>query len=218
MNRSIAWFANNSAVANLLMLTLLLAGIVAIPMTRQETLPNVPLDRIGIYVAWPQATPENVEALLCSPVETAIDDLEGTTDLISESREGLCSVQLDVLEGHDTRTVLELVRSRLEALDNLPQGSGRPRVQELIIRNRVVRLILSGTLSRHDIYELAQKSRRELLNDEVVSSVDIENLPEREMSIEVQRNDLYRYQLTLDDIAAAASQSVQRTAGGGTAE
>ncbi len=214
MNRSIAWFANNSAVANLLMLTLLLAGIVAIPMTRQETLPNVPLDRIGIYVAWPQATPENVEALLCSPVETAIDDLEGTTDLISESREGLCSVQLDVLEGHDTRTVLELVRSRLEALDNLPQGSGRPRVQELIIRNRVVRLILSGTLSRHDIYELAQKSRRELLNDEVVSSVDIENLPEREMSIEVQRNDLYRYQLTLDDIAAAASQSVQRTAGG----
>ena len=214
MNRSIAWFANNSAVANLLMITLLLAGIAAIPMTRQETLPNVPLDRLGIYVAWPQATPENVESLLCGPVETAIDDVEGTTDLISESREGLCSVQLDVLEGHDTREVLELVRSRLEALDSLPQGAGRPRVQELIIRNRVVRLILSGSLSRHDIYELAQKSRRELLNDEVVSSVDVENLPEREMSIEVSRDDLYRYQLTLDDIAAAATQSVQRTAGG----
>ena len=214
MNRSIAWFAGNSAVANLLMMTLLLAGIMAIPMTRQETLPNVPLDRIGIYVAWPQATPENVESLLCSPVETAIDDVEGTTDLISESREGLCSVQLDVLEGHDTRQVLELVRSRLESLDTLPQGAGRARVQELIIRNRVVRLILSGSLSRHDIYELAQQSRRELLNNPVVSSVDIENLPEREVSIEVQRDDLYRYQLTLDGIAAAATQSVQRTAGG----
>lgn len=214
MNRSIAWFAGNSAVANLLMITLLLAGIVAIPMTRQETLPNVPLDRIGIYVAWPQSTPENVESLLCGPVETAIDDLEGTTDLISESREGLCSLQLDVLEGYDTRQVLEQVRTRLEALDTLPQGAGRPRVQELSIRNRVVRLIISGSLSRRDIYQLAQQSRRDLLNEDAVSSVDIENLPDREMSIEVERDDLYRYQLTLDGIAAAATQSVQRIAGG----
>ena len=82
MNRSIAWFARNSAVANLLMITLLLAGLMAIPHTRQETLPNVPLDRIGIYVAWPQATPESVEALVCTPVETAIDDVEGGTELI----------------------------------------------------------------------------------------------------------------------------------------
>ncbi|KGD63996.1 Acriflavin resistance protein [Alcanivorax nanhaiticus] len=214
MNRSIAWFAGNSAVANLLMITLLLAGILAIPMTRQETLPNVPLDRIGIYVAWPQATPENVESLLCSPVETAIDDVEGGTELISESREGLCSVQLDVLEGHDTRSVLEQIRTRLEGLDTLPRGADRPRVQELVVRNRVVRLLVSGSLSRKDLYQLAQKARRQLLNHEAVSSVDIENLPEREMSLQVDRDDLYRYQLTLDGMAATASQSVQRIAGG----
>lgn len=96
------------------------------PHTRQETLPNVPLDRIGIYVAWPQATPESVEALVCTPVETAIDDVEGGTELISEAREGLCSVQLDVLKGHDTRAVLEQIRTRLEALDTLPGDAERP--------------------------------------------------------------------------------------------
>ena len=214
MNRAIAWFANNGAVANLLMMTLLLAGVLAIPHTRQETLPNVPLDRIGIYVAWPQATPENVEALVCTPVETAIDDVEGGTDLISESREGLCSVQLDVLEGHDTRTVLEQIRTRLEGLDSLPQGADRPRVQELIVRNRVVRLLMSGSLSRKDIYQLAQQARRQLLNHDAISSVDIENLPEREMALQVSRDDLYRYQLTLEGMAVAASQNVQRVAGG----
>ncbi|WP_290524684.1 efflux RND transporter permease subunit [Alcanivorax sp.] len=214
MNRSIAWFAGNSAVANLLMMTLLLAGLLAIPNTRQETLPNVPLDRIGIYVAWPQATPEMVESLVCTPVETAIDDVEGGTELISESREGLCSVQLDVVEGHDTRAVLEQIRTRLEGLDTLPRGADRPRVQELVVRNRVVRLLVSGHLSRKDIYQLAQKARRQLLNHEAVSSVDIENLPDREMSLQVHRDDLYRYQLTLDGMAAAASQSVQRIAGG----
>ncbi|MCG8394399.1 MAG: efflux RND transporter permease subunit, partial [Pseudomonadales bacterium] len=214
MNRSIAWFARNGAVANLLMITLLLAGLLAIPHTRQETLPNVPLDRIGIYVAYPQATPETVEALVCTPVETAIEDMEGSTDLISESREGLCSVQLDVMEGHDTRAVLEQIRTRLDALDNLPVEAERPRVQELVIRNRVVRLLLSGSLARKDMYQLAHQVRRDLLNDKAVSSVDIENLPEREMSLLVDRDDLYRYQLTLEAMAAGASQSVQRIAGG----
>ncbi|WP_417214771.1 efflux RND transporter permease subunit [Alcanivorax sp.] len=214
MNRSIAWFARNGAVANLLMMTLLLAGLLAIPHTRQETLPNVPLDRIGIYVAYPQATPETVESLVCTPVETAVDDVEGGTELISESREGLCSVQLDVLEGHDTGDVLEQIRTRLDALDNLPKGAARPRVQELIVRNRVVRLLLSGSLSRTDLYQLGNRVRRQLLNRDAISSVDIENLPEREMALLVSRDDLYRYELTLDGIAAAASQSVQRIAGG----
>ncbi|WP_300410050.1 efflux RND transporter permease subunit [uncultured Alcanivorax sp.] len=214
MNRSIAWFARNSAVANLLMITLLLAGLMAIPHTRQETLPNVPLDRIGIYVAWPQATPESVEALVCTPVETAIDDVEGGTELISEAREGLCSVQLDVLKGHDTRAVLEQIRTRLEALDTLPGDAERPRVQELIVRNRVVRLLLSGSLSRQDLYQLAHQVRRQLLNHDAVSSVDIENLPEREMALTVARDDLYRYQLTLEGMAAAARESVERVAGG----
>ncbi|MEQ3725568.1 efflux RND transporter permease subunit [Alcanivorax sp.] len=214
MNRSIAWFASNGAVANLLMITLLLAGLFSIPHTRQETLPNVPLDRIGIYVAYPQATPETVESLVCTPVETAIDDVEGGTELISESREGLCTVQLDVLEGHDTGDVLEQIRTRLDALENLPQGAASPRVQELIVRNRVVRLLLSGSLSRTDLYQLGNRVRRQLLNHDAISSVDIENLPEREMAVLVSRDDLYRYELTLDGIAAAASQSVQRIAGG----
>ncbi len=214
MNRSIAWFARHPAVANLLMITLLLAGLMAIPHTRQETLPNVPLDRLGIYVAWPQATPESVETLVCMPLETAIDDVEGGTGLISEAREGLCSVQLDVLQGHDTRAVLEQIRTRLEGLDTLPDDAARPRIQELIVRNRVVRLLLSGPLGRADLYQLAHRVRRQLLNHDAVSSVDIENLPDREMALTVARDDLYRYQLTLEGMAAAAAESVERIAGG----
>lgn len=79
-------------------------------------------------------------------------------------------------------------------------------MQELIVRNRVVRLLLSGSLSRQDLYQLAHQVRRQLLNHDAVSSVDIENLPEREMALTVARDDLYRYQLTLEGMAAAARE------------
>ncbi|MFP1682996.1 efflux RND transporter permease subunit [Alloalcanivorax sp. C16-1] len=214
MKGSIGWFVNNPAVANLLMVALLGAGLLAIPHTRQETLPNVPLDRIGIYVGYPQATPDTVEALVCTPLENAVDDVEGGTELISEAREGLCTVQLDVLEGYDTAQVLERIRTRMDALDTLPEGAERPRVRELIVRNRVARVLLSGAVPRGDLYRLAQQARRDLLADPAVSSVDIENLPEREMVASVDRDDLYRYDLTLDEIAAAARDGARRVAGG----
>jgi len=214
MKRSIDWFVANPAVANLLMVALLLGGFLAIPNTRQETLPNVPLDRIGIYVNYPQATPETVESLVCTPLENAVDDVEGGTELISEAQEGLCTVQLDVLEGYETGQVIEHIRTRMDALDTLPEGTGQPRVQEFIVRNRVARLLLDGALPRADLYRLAHSVRRDLLADPVISSVDVENLPPREISAAVNRSDLYRYDITLEDIAAAAGQGTRRVAGG----
>jgi multidrug efflux pump subunit AcrB len=214
MLRSIDWFARNPAVANLLMILLLGAGLMSIPNTRQETLPNVPLDRIGVTVLWPQATPDAVEKAICGPVENAIHGVEGTTALISEAREGNCTLQVDVVEGHDTRQVLESIRARMESLDTLPATATRPRVKELMVRNRVARLVLSGELSEADLHRLAWRLREELLTLDDISSVDVDNLPGREMTVAVSRADLYRFDLTFNDIAAAASRGVETVAGG----
>lgn len=211
---SISWFARKPAVANLLMLMLLAAGIAALQHTRQETLPNVPLDRIGINVTWPQATPQAVENMVCAPVENAIHGVEGTTALISEAREGGCALQVDVREGHETRQVLEAVRARLESVDSLPAEASRPRARELVVRNRVARLILSGELSETDLHGVAHRVREDLLAKDVVSSVDVENLPDREMTVGVERAGLYRFGLTLGEIARSAGRGVDRIAGG----
>ena len=214
MLRSIDWFARKPAVANLLMLMLLAAGIAALQHTRQETLPNVPLDRIGINVTWPQATPRAVENMVCAPVENAIHGVEGTTALISEAREGGCTLQVDVREGHQTRQVLEAVRASLESVDSLPAEASRPRARELVVRNRVARLILSGSLSEADLHRLAHRVREDLLARDVISSVDVENLPEREMTVAVNRADLYRFGMTFGEIARQARRGVDRIAGG----
>lgn len=214
MLRSIDWFARKPAVANLLMLLLLAGGIAALQHTRQETLPNVPLDRIGISVVWPQATPGAVEEMVCTPVENAIHGVEGTTALTSEAREGVCSLQMDVREGHDIRVVLESVRARLESVDSLPAEAHRPRARELEVRNRVARLILSGQLAAADLHRLAHRVRENLLAKDVISSVDVENLPSREMTVAVKRADLYRHELSFAEIARRVRRGTDRMPGG----
>ncbi|MCB1836426.1 MAG: efflux RND transporter permease subunit, partial [Alcanivoracaceae bacterium] len=81
MNTLIRWFVNNPAVANLLMVMLIAIGLYAIPHTRQETLPNVPMDRVNIVAPMPQATPETAERLLCTPIENALYSVEGITEI-----------------------------------------------------------------------------------------------------------------------------------------
>jgi len=214
MKGSVAWFARNPAVANLLMVMLLLGGWLAISVVRQETLPNVPLDRIGISVQMPEASPALVESLLCKPVEQAVAGLEGLSELTSEAYDGLCLLRMDVQQGYQTRKVLEQVRAAVDGIRGLPPQSSRPMVQELVVRNRVVRLLLVGTMSELQLYQLAHRVRQELLHDEHISVIDIESLPAREVALEVPRDNLHRFRMTLDGMAAAVQHAARPVTAG----
>ena len=52
MKYSIKWFVNNPVAANLFMFSIFVLGILTIPSTRMELIPNVSLERIGIQTAW----------------------------------------------------------------------------------------------------------------------------------------------------------------------
>tara|TARA_R110002073_G_scaffold108803_2_gene244526 strand:- start:39981 stop:43157 length:3177 start_codon:yes stop_codon:yes gene_type:complete len=214
MKASIRWFIDNPAVANLLMVMLILAGFFAISHTRQETLPNVPLDRINIVVQMPQATPEISERLLCSPIENAVYSVEGLSEVIGSGYEGLCSVQMDVKDGYETRDVVDDVKAAVSAMDNLPVTAKPPQVTELVVRNRVARIILTGDQDPLSLYRQGQALRQSLFNSGVVSIVDLDNLPEREVRIAVTRDDLRRHQINLRDIATSLSTSTDAIGSG----
>ena len=205
MTGVVGWFARRPAVANLMMVLLIAAGLYAIPHTRQETLPNVPLDRISVTVTLPQATPSMVERLLCVPIEKALYGIDGLVELVSQGAEGACLVQADVEDGDDTARVLERVRSEVSRMDSLPAAASVPQVAELVVRNRVARLVLSGEQEDLALYREAMTLRRRLMASGVISVVDIENLPDREVSLQVSRDDMRRFGLSLAQMAAAIS-------------
>lgn len=214
MRGSIEWFIDNPRVANLLAAVLILGGLLAIPNTRQETLPNVPLERIGVVSKLAGSPPEVTEQLLCTPLETAIEGIEGITDVRSEAREGLCSITVDVLEGYDVQTVRDLIAARTVALDSLPETAEPPVVEEVIFRNRVARVLLTGDARPRELYNLARGLRRDLLSTPAIAQVEVEGLPSRELGIEVSRQDLYRYDLTFAELADSIRNQVTRVTGG----
>ncbi|MCK5162441.1 MAG: efflux RND transporter permease subunit, partial [Desulfobacula sp.] len=57
----IAWMAGNSVAANLIMAVLLIGGIFMGFNIKQEVFPEFSLDRVNISIAYPGASPEEVE-------------------------------------------------------------------------------------------------------------------------------------------------------------
>ncbi len=214
MFRSIEWFTRNPAVANLLALLLLVGGFVAIPQTRQETLPNLPLDRIGVVAEFQGAAPEVVEQTLCSPLETALYTVEGITNIRSESREGLCSITVDVVEGYVSAKVRDEMAVRVESLSHLPPEAAEPVVEEAVFRNRVARLLVVADARPRALHQVAWQLRDQLLDHAAIAEVQLEGLPEREVSLEVSREDLHRYDLTFAGIADAIDQNLGRASAG----
>ena len=71
----IAWFADNPVAANLLMLALLLGGMLGLKHTRQEITPDFNLEGVEISVAYPGASPEEVESQVSQKIEDAVSNV-----------------------------------------------------------------------------------------------------------------------------------------------
>ncbi len=73
----LAWMANNSVAANLLMLTFIIGGIISIPRIRQEVFPAFEIDVVRVSLPYPGASPSEVEQGVLLAAEEAVRGLDG---------------------------------------------------------------------------------------------------------------------------------------------
>ena len=86
---TIAWMAGNSVAANLMMAVLLIGGLFMGFNIKQEVFPEFSLDRVNISIAYPGASPEEVESGILLSIEEAIQDLEVLMRLLPRPMKGL---------------------------------------------------------------------------------------------------------------------------------
>ncbi len=214
MRGSIKWFANNHVAANLIMLTVFVLGLMTVLDARKELIPNVSLERISVQTVLPGSPASVVELNVCKPIEDRIYDIEGTLDLISHAYEGVCSITIDVAEGHDIQEVMDEIKSRLQEEGLLPKDALLPEVKALMVRNRVAKLIVSGNTSYETLLKTARNIKQELLNTKKISVIDLEDIKDSKIKVEVPSHHLKQFNLTLANIGSVINSTSESLAGG----
>lgn len=214
MNGMINWFARNSVAANLLMVFLVTSGLFAAFSLTSEVFPEISLDRLHIQVPYLGAAPEEVEQAVCVRIEEAIQGVEGIKQITSTASEGVGSVLVELELSADARRVLEDVKGRIDAIDTFPEETEKPIIRELIGRNQVIDLAISGQADEFALKNVAERIRHDLSSFSEISLVEVTSARPFEISIEVSESALRRHGLTFDDVANAVRRSSLDLPGG----
>ena len=207
MKRAIAWFANNSVAANLMMVVILAGGAFTISQVKLEIFPEVALDMVTVSVEYLGAAPEEVEESVNVRIEEAIQGLDGIKKITSLANEGFGVVTVEMELDADTRKVLDEIKSRVDGIDTFPVETEKPIYVELTNRAQVVNVAVYGATDEKTLRRVGDRVRDELSALPEITVVELANARPYEISIEISESALRRWGLSFDDVARAVRRS-----------
>jgi len=210
----IAWFARHPTAANLLMATIMILGLVALPGLQRETFPEIKNDKVEVRVAYKGATTDEVEDAICRRLEDALDGITDINETRCEAREGLGIATAVMREGAQMAGFLNDVKSEVDAIDDFPDQAELPVVNELGRTDAVVSVAITGPEDPVALKAYAEDVKSRLQSLREFSTVTIKGFSDHQIRIEVDAPTLRRYGLSASDIAGALKrQSVGRPTG-----
>ncbi|MGK7390674.1 MAG: efflux RND transporter permease subunit [Candidatus Cyclobacteriaceae bacterium M2_1C_046] len=203
LRNTIAYFVKYPILANIIIGLTLLGGILALVSTKQSFFPSREVNTIRIQVVYPGAAPEEMEEGVTTKIEEAIKSTAGIDELTSSSSENSASVTITVLENYDIDEVYTEIKNAVDAISSFPANAEKPVIYKIKPTTPSQWLAITGDVDLLTLKKFAEKVEDDLLASGVVSQVSLMGLNPREISIEVSENDLKRYGLTFDQLAAA---------------
>ncbi len=203
----IAYMAENGIAANLLMWVIIAFGLVSMTGLEREAWPTVPFYHIEVSMAYPGATPEEVEESIVVKIEDRVSGLDDVKAVKSVAAPGIASVRIQMDSGTDMARALDDIESAVNRIQTFPGGAERPLFWEMTNRQSMMRLIVYGDVPERSLKELAYQIEDELKTLASVSQVEVSGVRNYEISIEIPLHRLRALGLTLNDIADTIRRS-----------
>ncbi|MPW36951.1 efflux RND transporter permease subunit [Vibrio sp. B1Z05] len=198
----IRFFARHPTAANLLMLLIFLVGVLSLPTIKRETFPEFSPPYIIASIAYPGASPLEVEESLCVRMEDAVDGLSNIEESTCDALEGSASLVLKLNGSADIGRMLVDVQTQINAINDFPDEIESPVVRELDWNEPVVDVAITADMNWPDLKAYAEKLKRIMKLDYGVSLVDVSGFSDHEYRVELNTYAMRQLGLNVSDIAS----------------
>ena len=189
------------------MIVALLGGFFGYSQLNREVFPTIAVNGATVSVAWPGASPQEVEEQLIVRIEEALADLDGVDTITSTAREGNGFINVEGLPSVDVGEFIDNIKLEVDSVNNLPQSAYRPVVNPWRSEDQVIGFAVHGFIDRRDLQHIAREIRDEVAQLPGSSLVNTWAVLSEEVSIELAEDDLQRYSLSFDEIVRAIRAS-----------
>jgi multidrug efflux pump subunit AcrB len=212
---AIEWLAKNHVAANILMIALLIGGFATTLTIKQEVYPSFLLDIVDIRMSYPGASPIEVEDGIVLPIEEELIGLDVVERVEAVAEEGRAEFTVELIEGVDSNLAMQDVKNAMDSVGFLPDDVEEPRLGLRTDWGSVMWLVVYGQLTERQIYELAERVRRDLLALPAIRNVEVRTPRDPEIHVEIPQAKLRSLGLTLGEVAQTIRDSARDVPAGG---
>lgn len=207
MKKLIETFVKYPFYANMLIITVLLVGGISLFDMKRSFFPERTSRFIFVNVAYPGASPKEMEEGITTRIENAIKGVIGIKEVTSTSSENFSSVRIETTGKYDIDDVLMDVKNSIDGISSFPVSAERPIVFKQRSRSAAMYISMYGNVDLLTLKEHAQDVEDDMLNSGVMSQVNLNGYPPLEISVEVDEETLLRYNITINEISNAISRN-----------
>jgi len=203
---AVARYFIESKLTVLMMIALVCFGVIGLLLTPREENPQIVVPAAEVTVAFPGASPLEVENLLLSPLEANLASIDGVKHVYGTALEGMASIMLEFEVGEDKEdAIVRLYDHVFRNIQHLPPGSGDPVIEAIDIDDvPVFTVTLSSTqYTDHDLRRMAERMLERLRSVKGTGVGYVVGGLQREIRIETQPERLQSYDVSIDQLASA---------------
>ncbi len=206
-NGILSYFTRHKTMANLLLVILIVAGLLALPKMRSQFFPDIIIDNINLSIVWQGAGAEDVDAAIVRVLEPVLLGVDGVSGANSTSNEGRARISLEFEPSWDMARAKADVETALDSVTSLPQDSEDPTIIRGRWSDRVTDVVISGPVAVGQLGLFADEFVMRLFTAGVTRTT-MRGLAAPETVVAVPTSNLIMHDITMHEIAMAISEEV----------
>lgn len=216
MRSFVQFFIKQPIWANAFIIVTLMFGLYNLFTMKKSFFPELDPRTVIVNVAYPGASPEEMEEGVTIKIEQALRGINGVDNITSTSSENLAQIKIKGLEDADMDEVYKDVETAVTSINSFPDGAEKPTVTRLKsnpMSERVIIVAVDGD-DLNTIKLEADRIENDMYGSGLISTIDIRGIPELELVVEVREADLLKYNILIDEISMAIQRNNQDLTGG----
>lgn len=215
MKKLIAYFIKYEVAVNIVIIAFIIFGLLGAFSLRSSFFPLSDSKNVIISVAYPGASPQEIEEGVVLKIEDNLKGLQGIDRVTSTSRENSGSINVEIEKGRDIDFMLLEVKNAVDRVPNYPTG-----MEPLIVAKQdVVRQTISFAISGDAVpLSVLKQVGRQVENDlraiSGISQIEVTGYSEEEIEIALDEDQLLAYNLSFTEVATKVASSNLLITGG----
>lgn len=215
MKKIIAYFIKYPVAVNIIIIAFVLLGSLGYSNLKSSFFPLIKAKFITINVAYPGASPQEMEEGVVLKIEDNLKGLIGIERVTSTSSENTASIRVETIKGYDINNILAEVKNAVDKVPNFPSGMEPAVVSKVENIAETLSFVVTGkNIPLKTLKKISRDVENDLRRIDGISQITVSGYPNEEIEIAVRENDLLAYNLTFQQVATAVSSANIITTGG----